>query len=411
MNLAMLLFVSLACQPDPVVDTAAPVPPDGPHACPVVLREPPMLGEDPEDLPYAVPHQPVLGDAPTPLRLRRSIHADPAVDATLMWQTDQGTLASLLRLEGPEGELLLEGVSFPAPDDSSRQHEIHICGLEPATSYGYRVGGRGAWSEPRSFTTAPQDPTAPLRLVVLGDSRDDLEVWAQVLALAAAHEPDLFLHTGDVVAIGGLQSLWDEWLEVSEPWLAEIPMLTVHGNHEFHAPNYYGSFAQPGNEQWYGIDWGVLHLTVLNDLPWSSQAAEQTAWLAADLAGTQRRWRIMSHHQPSWTDGNHSPNVDARDEWNPLLEAYAPHALVLAGHNHLYERCVPIIGEEQDPQGVTYVTTGGAGAPLYGTGSDWFLTITESSYHYMVIDIDSERLAATAYRLDGTVLDSFELPS
>jgi hypothetical protein len=72
---------------------------------------------------------------------------------------------------------------------------------------------------------------------------------------------------------------------------------------------------------------------------------------------------------------------------------------------------VPIIGEEQDPQGVTYVTTGGAGAPLYGTGSDWFLTITESSYHYMVIDIDSERLAATAYRLDGTVLDSFELPS
>ncbi len=400
--------VALACQPEPAVDTAPPIAVDGPHTCQVVLREPPMIGEDPEDLPYATPHLPVLGDEPAPYNLRIGVHEDPRTDATMMWQTDQGTLATLVRLESPD-ELTLEGASFPAPDDTSRQHELRLCGLEPDTTYRYRVGARGVWSEPYEFSTAPADPEATVRLVVLGDSRDDLETWEQVMELAAAQEPDLLLHTGDIVALGGLQSLWDEWLAVSEGLLASTPVLTVHGNHEFMAPNYFGSFALPGNEQWYGVDWGALHITVLNDMATSDDSIEQTAWLAEDLAGTDRAWRIMTHHQPSWTDGNHAPNLEARDEWNPLLEQYAPDALVLCGHNHLYERSVPIIGEEQDPEGVTYVTTGGAGAPLYGTGSDWFLHITESTYHYMVLDVGPQTLEATAYRLDGTVLDSFAL--
>ncbi len=408
-TLASSAFLCFACRPELALDTGPPATPDGPCACPVVLREPPMLGEDPEDMPYATPHVPVLGVEPTPYNLRRGIHADPASDATLMWQTDLGTLASRVVLTGLDAAVTLEGVSFPTPDDSSRQHEIHLCGLEPATTYRYRVGARGAWSEERSFTTAPADPEAPVRLVVLGDSRDDLEVWSEVLQLVAAHEPDLLLHTGDVVALGGLQSLWDEWLAASEPVLVDIPILVAHGNHEFFAPNFFGSFAMPGNEQWFGVDWGALHLTVLNDMAPGDAAAEQTAWLAQDLAATDRSWRLMSHHQPSWTDGNHAPNVDARDDWNPLLEPYLPAALVLAGHNHLYERTVPILGEEQDDAGLTFVTTGGSGAPLYGTGSEWFLHLTESTYHYMVLDLSVERLQATAYRMDGSVLDSFEL--
>ncbi len=404
-----LIAIAIACQPDPLVDTGPTAVADGPHGCPVLLREPPRLGEDVEDLPYATLHVPMLGAAPQPYNLRRGIHGDPAVDATIMWQTDLPTLASRVKLTGPDGLALVDGASFPAPDDSARHHEIHLCGLEPATEYRYRVGGRGAWSDEHSFTTAPDDPGASVRMVVLGDSRDDLEVWAEVLALAAGHEPDLILHTGDVVALGGLQSLWDEWLGVSEAVLAEIPILTVHGNHEFMAPNYFGAFALPGNEQWYSVDWGALHLTVLNDLAPGALDSEQTAWLADDLAGTDRAWRLMSHHQPSWTDGTHAPNIEARDEWNPLLEAFAPAVLVLAGHNHLYERTVPILGEVQDPAGITYVTTGGSGAPLYGIGTEWFLEVTESTYHYMVLDIGTDKLQATAYRMDGSVLDSFEL--
>lgn len=368
-----------------------------------------MLGEDPEDLPPATAHVAIFGDAPTPYNLRLGVHEDPSVDATLMWQTDLSTLASQVRIEGEEGAVFMDGASFLAADDSSRLHEVHLCGLEPATSYRYQVGGEGAWSDEHGFTTAQDDPLAPVRLVVVGDSRDDIDTWIEVLTLVAGHEPDLILHTGDVVALGGLQSLWDEWLAASEFVLAESPIFTVHGNHEFMAPNYFGSFALPGNEQWYSLEWGPLHLTVLNDMAPGDSGDEQTAWLGQDLADTDRSWRLMSHHQPSWTDGSHAPNLEARDEWNPLLEAYAPAALVLAGHNHLYERTVPILGEEQDPAGLTFVTTGGSGAPLYGTGTEWFLETTESTYHYMVLDITADSLQSTAYRMDGSVLDSFEL--
>ncbi len=378
------------------------------HACGVTIREPGFLGEDPEDLPLAVPHDGVLGDHPAPYNLRVGIHEDPSEDATLMWQTDLGTTASLVSLEGPDGVVVVEAVSFPTPDDTSRLHEAHLCGLEPGTRYHYHVGGEGAWSEQWSFTTAPADPSAGVRLVVLGDSRDDVETWAAVLDLAAAHEPDLLLHTGDVVALGALQSLWDEWLGVSESMLARVPVLVAHGNHELFAPNFFASFAMPGNEQWFGVDWGALHLTVLNDMASGDAGDEETAWLAQDVAEADRSWYLASHHQPSWTDGSHAPNTDARDDWNPLLEQRSP-TVVLAGHNHLYERSVPIVGEQQADVGITYVTTGGSGAPLYGTGSDWFLAITESTYHYVVIDLDDTTLEATAYRMDGSVLDSFDL--
>ncbi len=401
-----LLLLALACGPDATptpIDTAAP---DGAHACSVVIREPGVLGEDPEDLPVGTPHVGYLSDQPGPYNLRLGIHDDPSVDATLMWRTDLSTLATRVRLQGPGGVAFVDGASFPTPDDTSRLHEVHLCGLVPATEYVYKVGGHGAWSEQHGFTTAPDDPSASVRLVVLGDSRDDLETWTQLMYLGWAWEPDLLLHTGDVVALGGLQSLWDEWFAASEGLLAEVPMVVDHGNHEFMAPNFFGSFAMPGSEQWFAVDWGALHLVVLNDMATGDDADEQAAWLAQDVVNADRSWYIPSHHQPSWTDGNHVANTDARDEWNPLFEPWAP-TVVLAGHNHLYERTVPIVGEVQDESGVTYVTTGGAGAPLYGTGSDWFLAVTESTYHYMVIDFTEVSLEATAYRLDGTVLDTF----
>ncbi len=401
-----LFLLALACTPEPAVRDTAPV--TGPRACGVTLREPPMLGEDAEDLPFAVPHVPVLGADPEPWNMRRGIHDDPAYDATFLWQTDLGTLASRLALDGPDGAVSVDGASFPAADDSSRLHELHLCGLEPATTYSYRVGGRGAWSEDFEFTTAPVEADAEVRLVVLGDSRDDLKIWTQVLEQAADFEPDLLLHTGDVVALGGLQSLWDEFFAVSEGVLASTPMVVVHGNHEFMAPNFWGGFALPDAEQYFSVDWGALHLVGLNDMATGDMVQEQDDWLAQDLADNERAWPIGSHHQPTWTDGNHAANIESREDWNPLFEQHAP-TLIVAGHNHLYERTVPILGEEQDEAGVTYLTIGGSGAPLYGTGSDWFLALTESVYHVLVLDMTSERLDAVAYRLDGSVLDSFSL--
>ena len=54
-------------------------------------------------------------------------------------------------------------------------HEAYVCGLAPATTYYYRVGGGPAgdevWSDVYCFTTTPSDPAAPVTIGVTGDSR------------------------------------------------------------------------------------------------------------------------------------------------------------------------------------------------------------------------------------------------
>jgi hypothetical protein len=73
--------------------------------------------------------------------------------------------------------------------------------------------------------------------------------------------------------------------------------------------------------------------------------------------------------------------------------------LVLAGHDHAYER-----GEGH---GLKYLVTGGAGAPLYprkykGAEARRF----ESAYHFLEVAVDGDRIRVTARRPSGAVLES-----
>ena len=79
--------------------------------------------------------------------------ADPATTIGIAWQTDDGTLASEVTWgDSPDpstwpAENRASGVTWltPAgllnPNGDARMHEVHICGLKPATTYHYRVGG------------------------------------------------------------------------------------------------------------------------------------------------------------------------------------------------------------------------------------------------------------------------------
>jgi tartrate-resistant acid phosphatase type 5 len=65
--------------------------------------------------------------------------------------------------------------------------------------------------------------------------------------------------------------------------------------------------------------------------------------------------RIAVVHQPLVTSGIHRGDAELERRYAPLFRRHDV-TLVLQGHNHLYERIVR--------DGVTYVTTGGGGAPL-----------------------------------------------
>jgi regulation of enolase protein 1 (concanavalin A-like superfamily) len=89
-----------------------------------------------------------------------------------------------------------------------------------------------------------------------------------------------------------------------------------------------------------------------------------------------------------------------------LFERYGVD-LVLAGHEHDYERTVPI-RESSNPsdRAVTYIVSGGGGAPLYPAGTDTWTAFSASIHSFVKVTVDACRLTTTAIGTDGVPFDS-----
>jgi len=87
--------------------------------------------------------------------------------------------------------------------------------------------------------------------------------------------------------------------------------------------------------------------------------------------------------------------------WKPIFEYFGVD-IVFNGHDHDYERSVI--------NNITYVVTGGGGAPLYDVGHSSWTVYSEKTYHYCLLNVTSEQLTLQAIKPDGTLFDSFTIP-
>ncbi len=409
----------------PVVATARPplyvppawtAPPPVPIACPAAVTVP----SDPYDA-SAVPvaadaHAEVYGAAEPPRHLRVQWVGDPSTALAVVWRTDSETLSSVVQVGTDAGGFAtIYGASFPLspePEDG-RVHEVRICGLLPGTEYVWRVGGAGHWSADQRATTAPPPGSAgPFRFAVAGDSRDGYDTWAAVLAGIAAEGVSFRMLTGDAVARGDDVAQWGEWLDAGVGFEEVVPTVMINGNHESLAFPFLALNALPGNERTFSFDYANAHFIVLNDTVVSSEEwSTQSVWLAADLAATTQPWRFVFHHKPAFTDASHPPDANVRAWFVPVEEAGGV-AIDFAGHNHNYERSVPIMGGVEAPPeaGVTYVVSAGAGAPLYENyGPSATMAVGVSVNHYVVVAVDGSQLELTATDLAGNVIDRYTM--
>lgn len=335
-------------------------------------------------------------------------------------------------------------------DVGTRVHEVHVCGLTPSTTYYYKVGGPGAWSRVYRAATGPVPGTAePFRFAVMGDSRNRTNIWAHVQKSVYDHGVDLQLFSGDAVNLGPVQTQWDNFFQAKHDGvkvydvLAEIPLMAANGNHDVLALNYLSQFAfpqevSPGEGaqgmEWYSFDYGNMHVVVLNDTAANANSItqHQVNWLREDLRKVDRQktpWVFAIHHRPPYSCGaTHGSDIGVRSAWQPIYDEFGVD-IVFNGHVHNYERSWPIRGFQEGstagtvaasgergvpviqngrPSGTIYVVAAGAGAPLYGSGTDCYHTYTgESIENYVVVDIEGRTMNYRAYRLDGSVLDEF----
>jgi hypothetical protein len=367
-------------------------------------------------------HQDVLGAAPTPFHVHYSWpDRDPSRSGAFLWRTDVDTLATQIQISKtsawPDGAEVVHGRSFlfgsgTVGEGTHRMHEVRLCGtLEPNTTYTYRVGGEGAWSPAYEFST----PGAPgtfesFRVAMAGDSRGAYDTWEASLVAMEAHDPDFYLFSGDMVQLGINQAEWDAWFDASGELFASKALVTAHGNHEFLAQNYFAQFAFPGNEEWFAIDYGNLLLLTLNDTVAGKELVEtvQPEFMDAVLSASDSDWQIAMHHQAAYSACTvHGSSEAVQDAWVPVWDAHEVD-LVLAGHNHIYERSVPIRDGVEAADGTVYVVSGGAGAPLYSdVDESWFGAVANPIEHYVILDFTPGRIEAVVRDLEGNVLDQF----
>lgn len=368
-----------------------------------------------------------LGPDPTPRQIHLGLAGDPRTSIAVQWRTaDDLTVGTIVRYGQGALDRVVTGATYavPSPGGAPIQiHEARLCGLAPDTTYRYQVGARGAdgierLSPPGAFRTAPdvaQVPDAEVVIAVLGDSRGGWDVLRQVATQLAAYAPDLVLFTGDAVVLGTRQRDWDRFFEAIAPLVERAPMISAHGNHEVNAVSYYAQQALPGDEENFAIDAGFAHVTVLNDTPlgFARLAGATRAYLAADLARhAAARWKLVMFHRAVWSASTaHGSTPSLRAAWGPLFDA-ARVDLVLNGHDHAYERTRPMRGmlpQASAADGTIYVVFGGAGAPLYDAGHNFWTAYSEATHGGMILRIRRDHLTALAIRADGSLLDSFTL--
>jgi hypothetical protein len=282
-----------------------------------------------------------------------------------------------------------------------------IDGLQPDTVYCYAiVDATGPLSERIGFRTAPAaDSPAPIRFLAFGDSGGGGPDQRALAEQMYKFPYSMIVHTGDIAYDSGtIGEFEDTVFKMYAPLFRHIPFFPSSGNHEYKTMSgapFRAVFSLPGDsgEKWYSYDWGRIHFAALDT---EADYATQATWLDADLTATALPWKIVYFHKPPYSSGEHGSDVALRRVLEPVLEKHHVQ-LVLAGHDHDYERMTP-------QKGIQYVVTGGGGVGTRPVGSSSFTAFSEDVIHFVYADARPDELVLHAIDATGAEFDSVVVP-
>lgn len=332
----------------------------------------------------------------------QSVTSDSAV---ILWQTDVAAGSDVhYGVATPEALAVHDPVA-------ATLHRMALTGLEPDAVYTYRVAS-GQAGQAGTFRTAPRADQA-FRFVVYGDTRTNADVHRQVAAGISASGPGIVFHTGDLVGAGRDYGIWaTEFFEPAGDLLRRVPLMPVLGNHEYGGqgpPWFFYFFDQPLHQGWFATTYGNSRFIGFDTNVDYSAGSPQHDWLVREFQSAayhSATWHVVVLHSPPFTcTAGHSDDALVQRDLVPLFEQHGVD-VVLAGHSHTYERYLH--------HGISYVVTGGGGAPLYELGADVTPPIRQfglSVHHYCVVDVDPQAgtFLMTAVDLQGRIFDALKL--
>ena len=275
-----------------------------------------------------------------------------------------------------------------------------------------------------SSATATATPAAtptldrPLRLAVIGDFGEAGPDAAAVAALIESWAVDFIVTTGDNNYPAGAADTIDEnigqyYHSYIGDYVGDYPpgapsnrFFPSLGNHDWDASSaapYLEYFNLPGNERYYDVVWPPLHLFVLDSDPREpdgvGRSSAQAAWLEATLITSRAPWQVVVMHHPPYSSSYHGST-----DWMQWPFAEWGADLVLAGHDHVYERLAV--------EGLPYITNGLGGSTARYR---FYATLAESQVRYnaehgaLFIEASEDWLRIDFINTDGELIDSVTL--
>lgn len=285
-------------------------------------------------------------------------------------------------------------------DEPRLRHELAIEGLKPATRYSYTIQPGGVNG---SFKTSPAGE-GDLFFVAWGDSRTYYDRLARIAELAAKDQPDFTVHSGDLVEEGTIEEDWDRFFDAAGPLLRTGALWPSIGNHEVGAQQYFDLFVLPPPENYYTFTAGPAQFFILDGNYSARKDPKQRAWFAEELKKSTARFRFAVLHQPLLSCPDDDFGFDRESSMYGLYGALMEEGkvqVVFQGHNHNYQRA--------ERKGVVYITTGGAGAPLYPVGTLSAETkFAREVHHYVRVRVSGKSWSLEAVDWHGQVIDRAE---
>ena len=271
-----------------------------------------------------------------------------------------------------------------------------VLSLPPEMDYVYQVGDAAAdvWSPPaRLRRTTPHTPTrddpqipgsprngnvswgGSFTFLFMSDTQDGEyrgAMWARAYCEALRDYPDaaFLVHGGDIVDSGRDPEQWRDMLAHARPYMMSIPTLPASGNHSYwswavgecsHIDAQHFHIDLPPQDTthgiYYAVEYGDTLFLVLNSgdtvEPGAALTANQLAWVEAELAATEKRWRLAVIHNPLYSPGKYGSHPERnrealglRAQLGGLFDRYGVQ-LCMCGHDHLYMRTHPMDGAGQ----------------------------------------------------------------
>jgi hypothetical protein len=258
---------------------------------------------------------------------------------------------------------------------------------------------------------------APIRFADIGDYGLDGASENRVAEMVIAWNPDFIITAGDNNYPSGEAETIDAnvgkyyhsyiypYKGTYGPGATENRFWPVLGNHDwdYDIETYQAYFTLPGNQRYYTLRRGPVEFFMLSSYlsePDGFQAnSKQAAWAQEAMATSDAPWRIVVFHHAPYSSGYWGAS-----KWMQWPFAKWGANLVLAGHDHIYERL--------EVDGLTYITNGLGGGSRYAmsdTPDPHSIVRFNRDWGALFVEATAERISTTFRTIGGVEVDSTEI--